>query len=149
MCLQNWKHSNDVDAWQGGRLSDLGSGSPRRTTFKGNFLKSLDIKQTLCQVTGCQEFPKGNFLSWENTNWFLNSSRGTVNIQPSRMISCYNWQFYNSSLIKFFFTWQARKEVLDLETEICRRSPVSFHVVPYKLKVGNGLIPWFLTDFRF
>ena len=103
MCLQNWKHSNDVDAWQGGRLSDLGSGSPRRTTFKGSFLKSLDIKQTLCQVTGCQEFPKGNFLSWENTNWFLNSSRGTVNIQPNRIISCYNWQFYNSSL-KFFFT---------------------------------------------
>ena len=32
-----------------------------------------------CKVTGCQEFPQGNFLSWENTNWFLNSSRGTVN----------------------------------------------------------------------
>ena len=30
------------------------------------------------KVTGCQEFPQGNFLNWENTNWFLNSSRGTV-----------------------------------------------------------------------
>ena len=30
------------------------------------------------KVTGCKEFPEGNFLSWENTDWFLNSSRGTV-----------------------------------------------------------------------
>ena len=30
------------------------------------------------KVTGCQEFPQGNFLNWENTNWFLNSSRDTV-----------------------------------------------------------------------
>ena len=27
------------------------------------------------QVTGCQEFPQGNFLSWENNNWFLNSTK--------------------------------------------------------------------------
>ena len=30
------------------------------------------------QVTGCEEFPEGNLVSWEKTNWFLNSSRGTV-----------------------------------------------------------------------
>ena len=27
------------------------------------------------QVTACQEFPQGNFLSWENNNWFLNSTK--------------------------------------------------------------------------
>ena len=30
------------------------------------------------KITGCEEFPEGNLVSWEKTNWFLNSSRGTV-----------------------------------------------------------------------
>lgn len=73
-------------------------------------------------MTGCQEFPQGNFLSWESANWFLNSSRGTVIVEPVVLVS--------------FFV-QARKEILDLEKDICRRTDVSFHVVPYKLKVGD------------
>ena len=40
------------------------------------------LKMTIkpLKVTGCEEFPEGNFLNWENTNWFLNSSRGTVEL---------------------------------------------------------------------
>ena len=34
------------------------------------------------------------------------------------------------------FFVQARKEILDLERDICRKTDVSYHVVPYKLKVG-------------
>ena len=30
------------------------------------------------QVTGCEEFPVGNLVNWEETNWFLNSSKGTA-----------------------------------------------------------------------
>ena len=40
MRLQNWKLSDDVDARQGGRLSDLGRGSHRRPAFKGNLIQS-------------------------------------------------------------------------------------------------------------
>ena len=32
------------------------------------------------------------------------------------------------------YTTKARKEVLDLERDICRSRDISFHVVPYKLK---------------
>ena len=49
----------------------------------------LGFKQP-CKVTGCQEFPQGNFLSWENTNWFLNSSRGTVNTNTNNFSSSKN-----------------------------------------------------------
>ena len=38
----------------------------------------LKIKNLRFQVTRCEEFPQGNFIGWETTNWFLNSSRGTV-----------------------------------------------------------------------
>ena len=31
-------------------------------------------------------------------------------------------------------------EVLDLETDICRSTDISYHVVPYKLKVGENII---------
>ena len=29
-------------------------------------------------MTGCEEFPVGNLVNWEETNWFLNSSKGTA-----------------------------------------------------------------------
>ena len=36
-----------------------------------------------------------------------------------------------------FLFVQARKEILDLERDICRKTDTSFHVVPYKLKVRD------------
>ena len=56
-------------------------------------------------MTGCEEFPVGNLVNWEETSWFLNSSKAT-----------------------------AREEFLDLEQDICRSRNLSFHLVPYKLK---------------
>ena len=44
--------------------------------------------------------------------------------------------YQKPDVLDFFFV-QARKEILDLESDICRRTDVSFHVVPYKLKVGD------------
>ena len=41
-------------------------------------VKTKRRKAPAFQVTGCEEFPEGNLVSWEKTNWFLNSSRGTV-----------------------------------------------------------------------
>ena len=34
----------------------------------------------LSQTTDCRAFPRGNVIDWETTNWFLNSSRGTVSL---------------------------------------------------------------------
>ena len=76
MRLQDGSHPNDVNTWEGDGLSDVGRDSPRRAAAQG---ENRDTCSIFCfQVTGCEEFPEGNLVSWENTNWFLNSSRGTV-----------------------------------------------------------------------
>ena len=88
------------------------------------------------QVTGCEEFPEGNLVSWEKTNWFLNSSRGTV--------------FFNITLMVNSNIYQARKETLDLERDVCRSRNLSLHMVPYKLKVIKSCcLPIFSLWFQF
>ena len=76
---QDGSHPNDVNTWQGDRLSDVGRSSTGRATDQG-FRKEFYTFSALAflKITGCEEFPEGNLVSWEKTNWFLNSSRGTV-----------------------------------------------------------------------
>ena len=76
---QDWNDPDDVDTRQGDRLSDVGRSSTGRATAEG-FREEFYTFSTLAflKITGCEEFPEGNLVSWEKTNWFLNSSRGTV-----------------------------------------------------------------------
>ena len=62
----------------------------------------------------------GNLVNWEETNWFLNSSKATAREEFMCFIEKY------SSIL--------REESLDLESDICRSRNLSFHLVPYKLK---------------
>ena len=61
------------------------------------------LKMTLkpLKVTGCEEFPEGNFLNWENTNWFLNSSRGTVELSKLSFDALY-YHLYPFFILKCF-----------------------------------------------
>ena len=61
--------------------------------------------EDMIKWTACQDFKKGNLVSWEKANWFLNSTRGT-----------------------------ARMEMMDLELDVCGDPSISYHLVPYKLK---------------
>ena len=58
----------------------------------------------MIQITGCKMFKEGNFQKWDANNWFLNSSKGT-----------------------------ARKEMLDLEKDVCQSTDLSFHLIPYSI----------------
>ena len=108
------------------------------------------------KVTGCEEFPEGNLVNWEDSNWFLNSSRGTVILSSAdhhlhlRWSSLLQFDFnehcsrgtviLSSSLLIIFVTictLQARMEMMDLETDVCRSRDLSLHLVPYKLKVSS------------
>ena len=62
--------------------------------------------EQLVNVTGCKDFPEGNLVNWETSNWYLNSSRGTAR----------------------------QMETMDLESDVCRSRELSLHLVPYKLK---------------
>ena len=88
-----------------------------RCTYRGISLRSMHGKITdfqmwdmilpddeMIQITGCKMFREGNFQSWAANNWFLNSSRGT-----------------------------ARKEMLDLEQDVCQSTDISLHLIPYPI----------------
>ena len=88
MRSQDWNDPDDVDTRQGDRLSDVGRSSTGRATDQG-FRKEFRTFSALAflKITGCEEFPEGNLVSWEKTNWFLNSSRGTVSaLFPTHML---------------------------------------------------------------
>ena len=67
-------------------------------------------EEKLKRITSCQDLESGNLLSWDSGAWYLNSSRGT-----------------------------GRREMMELEEEVCRTGGDSYHLVPHRDKFQQSL----------
>ena len=104
--------------------------------MKGDWVRRISGGQ-LGQLGGLQLVSE---LKPRNGNLIFNRSSSSLVISSSSSMIIFVTIFLSSSSLMIFVTiWtlQARMEMMDLETDVCRSRDLSLHLVPYKLKVSS------------